>query len=390
MWGARGKGGLYQRELASIVDAIKDHDLVSRPEELRSLVDSLAQGQREERLRKIRSQRQNQPLGIALLTAGTAVAVAGVLLVFWLATCAGFGVFAKVTFLVCGLAGALLVSVEDPFHDDLGEDSTPIERLKLQGKILVITTLTAVLCTGLNLYTEHEEHCQDQLLLALRIDIASIKTVARLEQVRLLSEQLEAELEALNKAVGHGVLDTLKQIAAATDRIATLPTRRELLTRTELDHKLSTLATSESVQRLATTDRVNRLATSLQALATADSVNRVATQVSTLATADSVSRLASADAVNRLAASMGTLATAESVSRLATYMRSLASADSVETLATRVAGLSASMGNLATLQSVSRLATQDAVDALTTSVTRPANASSKADVPAATAAASMK
>lgn len=163
------------------------------------------------------------------------------------------------------------------------------------------------------------------------------------------SEQLDKTLQALNMTVDQSLAASLRQIGDATARIAALPTRAELLSKSELDRKLAALATSDSVRGLATSDHLTQLATSMSRLATADSVTR-------LATAESVSRLATADSVNRLTASVGTLATAESVGRLATAdsVARLATAESVSGLATAesVSRLSTSIGALATADSV--------------------------------------
>lgn len=326
----RDKGRLSDRELMEFAQAIMDRDLVGKPAELRSLLEAAARARQDHRLREIRTQRQNRPLGIALLSSGAAAAVAGVLGAFWILPESVFGALARVVFLVLGLAGSFIVAIEDPFHEDLGDEATPMERLKLRGKILVVTTLVAVLCTGLSFYTDHVEHCRDQLELAMRIETASVSAVSRLESVLLEGGQLDAKLQKLNDTVDRSLASSLKRIGDATDKIALLPTRAELPSTDDLDRKLATLATADSVRRLATSDRLGQVESSLATLATSDSVHRLATSVAALATADSVSRLATAESVGRLA-------TAESVGRLATSAGTLATASSVNSVSRVIA-----------------------------------------------------
>jgi hypothetical protein len=367
---ARGKGP-DDRDLIGIAQEIKDRDLASKPAELRSVLEAAARTRQEQRLHEVRALPQNQPTGIALLVAGAVVAVAGVLVAFCALSPIVFGAFAKVTFLVLGLAGAMIVAVEDPFHEDLGEAATPIERLKLQGKVLVVTTMIAVLCTGLSFYTDHLKHCHVHDDLVKRIEKASNSTVSGLEVVLRRGEELDKKLRTLNDAVDHSLAGSLKQIGEATAKIAALPTRAELPSKDELDRKLAALATAESVQQLATADHLSQLATSVSRLATAESVSGLATSVSRLATADSVSHLATADSVSRLAAaeSVSRLATAESVSRLMASVASLGTADSVSRLAESVNRLATaeSVNRLAT--SMSSLATADSVNGVSRAVT---------------------
>jgi hypothetical protein len=256
-------------------------------------------------LREVRALPQNQPTGIVLLVAGAVVAVIGVLAAFCLLSAVVFGAFAKVMFLVLGLAGAMIVAVEDPFHDDLGDEATSIERLKLQGKVLVVTTLVAVLCTGLSFYTDHMQAYHDQAELADRIENASGAAVSRLDSVRSVSERIGEQLAVLNgqlkklgDTVDQSLATPLKQIVEVTARI---PTRTELLSKDELERKLGVLATA---------DHLNQLTTSVGGLATAESVGRLSTSMSRLATAESVNRLATAESVNQLTVAVGTLATA--------------------------------------------------------------------------------
>jgi len=313
---------------------------------------TLATRQREERLfETVKAEPHNQPFGHAVLFGILVAAVAGVLTMFCWASYESFDVFAKVVVLASGLFGSVVVLLEDPFHENLPTQATFLERLKLQGKLVVITSLTAVVCTGLNFYTDHAEHNREQKELANKIDDAAQTTLATLGDAQKATEDLRKKLAALDQRVDSSVITTLNTISTNTTAIADLPKRHELMLRGELNTQLRAVTTNA--------DQVAK------SLATAKSIDALSTTVGTLATAKSVSDLTTG----------GTLATSKAVSDLATTVGTLATSKSLDTLATNVSTLATTVDTLATAKSLNEvvkgiggLATSSAMDALAKSV----------------------